>query len=145
LEKLDAQNFKTVQPGLQSALPFAITTYRYVPIFTSVALARPGAQGGYVYDSYLIARGMVGYGEKPQQGDTTDVSSLQYWRDRDVNNELIWDRTRFLLGVNGTKWVGIPANLNNGPANAELQNAANWQLIFQSANRVGAVCIRTNG
>lgn len=145
LEKLDALNFKTVDPGLASALPFSITTYRDVPIFTSVLLARPGTQGGYVYDSYLIARGMVGYGEQPQQGDTTAVASLQYWRDRDLNNELIWDRTRFMLGVNGTKWVGAAANVNNGPANAELQVPGNWQLVFQSANRVGAVCIRTNG
>lgn len=143
LEKLDALNFKTlIKP---SELPFTITTYRDVPIFTSVLLARAGAQGGYVYDSYLIAKGMVGYGEKPQQGDTTDVASLQYWRDRDANNELIWDRTRFILGVNGTKWVGNAANSNNGPANAELSVPGNWQLVFQSANRVGAVCIRTNG
>lgn len=145
LEKLDAISFKTVEPGLQSALPFAITTYRDVPIFESVLLVRNGAQGGYVYDSYLISKGMIAYGEKPQQGDTTDVASLQYWRDRDLNNELIWDRTRFILGVNGTKWVGNAANVNNGPANAELSNPANWNLIFQSANRVGAVCIRTNG
>jgi len=143
LKKLDALNFKSVI--MPSQLPWTITTYRDVPIFTSNALVRNGANGGYVYDSYLIAKGMVGYGEKAQQGDTTDVASIQYWRDRDLNNELIWDRTRFILGVNLTKWVGVAANLNNGPTNAELQNPANWNLIGQSANRVGAVCMRTNG
>ncbi len=143
LKKLDALNFKSLV--MPSELPWTITTYRDIPIFTSASLVRAGAQGGYVYDSYLIAKGMVAYGEKPQQGDTTDVASLQYFRDRDLNNELLWDRTRFILGVNGTKWVGNPANLNNGPTNAELQNPANWNLVFQSANRVGAVCIRTNG
>ena len=143
LKKLDALNFKSVV--MPSELPWTITTYRDIPIFTSASLVRAGTGGGYVYDTYLIAKGMVAYGEKGQQGDTTDVASLQYWRDRDLNNELIWDRTRFILGVNGTKWVGNPANLNNGPTNAELQNPANWQLVFQTANRVGAVCIRTNG
>lgn len=143
LEILDALNFKTtVRP---SELPFDITTYRDIPIFTSTALVRAGTGGGYVYDTYLITKGTVGYGEKPQQGDTTDIASLQYWRDRDLNNELIWDRSRFMLGIAGTKWVGTAANLNNGPTNAELQTAANWNLVFQSANRVGAVCIRTNG
>lgn len=143
LEKLDALNFRSLK--MPSELPWTITTYRDIPIFESVALVRNGTQGGYVYETYLVAKGMVGYGEKPQQGDTTDVASIQYWRDRDLNNELIWDRTRFILGVNGTKWVGNAANPNNGPSNAELQVPGNWQLVFQSANRVGAVCIRTNG
>lgn len=62
-----------------------------------------------------------------------------------VRREQVWDRTRFILGVNGTKWVGNAANPNNGPSNAELQVPGNWQLVFQTANRVGAVCIRTNG
>jgi hypothetical protein len=145
LEVLDSLNFKTLIKA--SELPFSITTYRDIPIFTSTALVRAqtGGNGGYVYDSYLITKGTVGYGEKPQQGDTTDVASLQYWRDRDLNNELIWDRTRFMLGIAGVNWTGVPANINNGPTNAEFQTAGNWALAFQTANRVGAVCIRTNG
>jgi len=147
LEVLDAISFKTVSPGLQSELPFSIETYRGIPIFTSTALVRAqtGGNGGYVYDTYVITKGTVGYGDKPQQGDTADVASLQYFRDRDLNNELIWDRTRFLFGIAGVNWTGVPANLNNGPTNAELQTAANWALAFQTSNRVGAVCIRTNG
>jgi len=143
LKKLDNLNFKSLK--MPSELPWTITTYRDIPMFTSASLVRAGVQGGYVYDSYLIAKGMVAYGEKPQQGDTTDVASLQYWRDRDLNNELLWDRTRFILGVNGTKWVGNAANVNNGPTNAELQNPANWQLAFQTASRIGVAAIRTNG
>jgi hypothetical protein len=145
LEILDSLNFKTLIKS--SELPFDITTYREIPIFTSTALSRAqtGGNGGYVYDTYLITKGTVGYGEKPQQGDTTDVASIQYWRDRDLNNELIWDRTRFLFGIAGINWTGTPANVNNGPTNAELQTATNWALAFQTANRVGAVCIRTNG
>lgn len=146
LEILDALNFKSLK--MPSELPFTITTYRDIPIFTSVNLVRAGTSAqnpGYVYDTYLLAKGTVGYGEKPQQGDTADVASLQYWRDRDLNNEIIWDRTRFLLGIAGVSFTGAPANTNNGATNAELQTAANWALSFQSANRVGAVCIRTNG
>jgi hypothetical protein len=50
------------------------------------------------------------------------------------------------MHLNGLKWTpqnGVPAL--DTPSNAELANPANWQLIYQTANRVGAVCIRTNG
>jgi len=46
-----------------------------------------------------------------------------------------------LLG--GTKWVGTPAG--QSATNAELQDVDNWELVYQSANRCGAVMIRTNG
>jgi hypothetical protein len=141
LQKLDALNFKTTI--MPSELPWTIQTYRDVPIFTSVALARAGSVSGYVYDSYLITKGAVGYGEKPQQGDTTDVASLQYFRDRDKNNELIYDRTRFILGLNGMKWIGTPGG--QSATNAELETVGNWSLVFQSANRVGVAAFRTNG
>lgn len=141
LEKLDALNFKSIIKP--SELPFDIQTYRDIPIFLSTSLVRAGTTNGYVYDTYLISKGTVGYGEKPQQGDTTDVASLQYWRDRDLNNELIWDRTRFVLGVNGTRWGGTTGG--QSATNAEMQVAASWTLMFTTANRVGAVCIRTNG
>lgn len=142
LRKLDRLNFKTLV--MQSELPWTIETYCGVPVITSVALARAcTGGGGYVYDTYFVSKGVVGYGEKPQMGDVRDVASLQYFLDRDKNNDLIWDRTRFIMGVNGTKWVGNAAG--QSATNAELQAAANWNLVFQSANRVGAACIRTNG
>jgi len=139
LESLDALNFKT---GVPSALG-TINTYRGIPIYVSSKLVRPGATSGYVYDSYLIARGVVGYGEKPQAGDSTDVASLQYWRNPDINNEMIYDRTRFIIHPNAMKWVGVPA----GPSasNAELQVPDNWKLAFQTPDRTGMVCFRTNG
>ncbi|MEY2466754.1 MAG: hypothetical protein QOD03_1275 [Verrucomicrobiota bacterium] len=139
LESLDALNFKT---GVPSALG-PINTYRGIPIVTSSKLVRAGGVSGFVYDSYLITRGTVGYGEKPQQGDTIDVSSLHYWKDPDKNNEFIYDRTRFVMHVNGTKWVGNPAGQT--AANSELQTPGNWQLAWQTADRIGAVCFRTNG
>ncbi len=140
LESLDSLNFKRIT--LPSELPFDISTYRDIPIITSSKLARAGATTGLVYDSYLIARGTVGYGEKPQLGDVVDPASLQYWRNPDLNNEYIYDRTRFVMHVNGTKWVGAP--VGESAANSELQAAANWQLSWQTANRIGAVCFRTN-
>lgn len=140
LEKLDAANFKTGKP---SDLPFDITTYRGVPIFTSESLVRAGTTNGFVYDSYLITRGTFAYGEKGQMGDSIDVASLQFDQDKDKNNEVIYDRTRFILHPNGLKWVGAPAG--QSPTNAELQTIANWNLVYQTANRCGVACFRTNG
>ena len=140
LEILDANSFKT---GIQSGLPFNVTTYRGIPIFTSESLVRAGTTSGFVYDSYLLASGVVGIGEKPQLGDVIDASSLQFFADRDKNNEAIWDRTRFLMHLNGMKWVGTPAG--QSATNVELRTIANWNLVYQTANRVGVTCMRTNG
>lgn len=141
LEILDSLNFKSLK--MPSELPWDIQTYRDIPIFTSVALSRVGTISGFVYDSYLIARGAIGYGDKPQAGDVRDVAALQYWFDRALNNDLIYDRTRFILGVDGTNWTGIPAG--QSATNAELQTSTNWSLVYQTANRCGVACIRTNG
>jgi hypothetical protein len=149
LEKLDAVSFKTAEPGLQSGLPFRIRTYRGIPVFISDLLVRAGGTSGFVYETYILGNGIVAYGDKPQTADTgttVDVAALQFFADKDKNTEYIWDRTRFLMHMNGLKWnpqAGIPAL--DTPSNSELANPANWQLIYQTANRVGAVCLRTNG
>lgn len=143
LEKIDASGFKN---GVESGLPFGITTYRGVPIFVSEDLVRAGTTSGYVYDTYIASPGVVGYGEKPQVADTgftVDTASLQFDVDKDKNNQFLWDRTRFLYHVAGTRFGGSPAG--SSATNAELQTHSNWSLVFQSASRVGIVCLRSNG
>lgn len=141
LEKADSDSFKS---GVVSGLPYGLDTYRGVPIFTSSLLVRAGTTNGSVYDSYLVAAGRFGYGERPQVLDEVSVAALQSFADFERNVWKVIDRTRFLLHLNGMKWVGTPANVNGGPNNAEMANVNNWQLAFSSANRVGAVCILTN-
>jgi hypothetical protein len=91
----------------------------------------------------MVSKGVIGYGEKPQQGDVRDTASLSYFFDRDKNNDLIWDRSRLMLGMNGTRWGGSPGG--QSATNAELQVVASWTLVYASANRVGITCLRTNG
>ena len=141
LQKIDSQSFALVI--LKSQVPYKLTTYRDIPLFVSNALVRAGTNNGFVYDTYILSKDAVGYGEKPQASDVKDVASLSYFYDRDKNNDLIYDRTRFLMGVDGTKWVGNPAG--QSATNAELQTIANWQLLYQSADRCGIAVIRTNG
>ena len=145
LEKLDASSFKS---GIQSGLPFQIDTYRGVPVFICDALVRNGTTSGQVYDTYLLSNGVIGLGEKPQVVGTIDrpiidVASLNYQADPNTNSEYIYDRTRVVLHLNGMRWTGSPAA--QSATNAELGTFGNWALAYQSANRVGAVCIVSNG
>ncbi len=143
LEVLDSLNFK--KTVLASELPFTIDSYRDIPVIVSDSLCRAGTATGKVFDTYLLASSTVGYGEKAQAGDVADVASLQYFHDKEANDEFIYDRTRHMQGIAGTRYKGAPADPNNGPTNAELQDRTAWELAFSSAKLCGAVCVRTNG
>lgn len=121
---------------------FMLETYKGFPVYVSSDLKRAGGTSGSVYDTYLIAAGAVGYGAKPQS-DSRDAASLQYYARPDLNEDQIYDRTRSMIHVNGTKWVGTPAG--QSAANAELATNTNWNLVFQTADRCGIVQIKTNG
>ncbi len=142
LEVLDKDSFKD---GVESGLPFTVRTYRGIPIFVCDSLVRAGATSGYVYETYILAKGLVGMGEKPQvfdDGETIEVASLQRRADKDTNQMLIWDRTRFVMHINGVKWTGTPSG--QSATDAELATHSNWSLV-STAKRVGGVVLRTNG
>lgn len=140
LEALDATNFKTGKP---SDLPYDIDTYRGLQIVRCAALKRAGTTNGSVYDSYLISRGAIGYGEKSQVIDNIDAASFSMYKDVDKNETRIYDRRRKAIAVAGTKWTGTPAG--QSATDAELGTLGNWTLVTQSADRVGIACIVTNG
>lgn len=141
LNILDKDSFKD---GVESNMAFKVRTYRQIPIFTSRLLVRAGAGGGFVYDTFILAPGSIGIGAKPQSAQVGDVAHLILDETEIAKNNLsVFDRNRFVVHVNGTKWVGTPAG--SSATNAELATPASWQLAFQSADRVGGVLIRTNG
>ena len=141
LEILDKESFKD---GVASGLPFTVTTYRGIPIFTSNLLVRAGTTSGYVYETYILGKGTVGKGMKPQSAQVGDVSSLILDLTQvGKNNVSLYDRTRYLVHLNGMKWVGTPGG--QSATDAELAAIANWDLAYSSADRVGGVLIRTNG
>lgn len=139
LEIADKDSFKN---GVESGLPFSITTYRGVPLFVSSELVRAGTTNGYVYETYILGQGVLAVGEKPQTAGTRDVASLRFWDDALKNDVTIVDRTRYLVHLNGMIWGGTPGG--QSATNAELYTGTNWTLGYTSAARVGAVCIRTN-
>jgi hypothetical protein len=145
LERADKGSFKD---GVESGLPFKISTYRGVPIFASESLVRAGTGNGYVYETYLLAKGIIGRGEKPQvMGTNADPAigdaTFNFNPDVDLNNQRIYDRTCFLMHLNYMKYVAATAS--DSPTHVELYTPASWTLQAQSAPRVGAVLIRTNG
>lgn len=125
-----------------------LETYKGYRVFVSNNLVRAGAVNGFVFDTYVFAPGVFAWGEKPQVGGplnqpVIDVSSLNYWAAAQTNVGEIYDRTRFLIHLNGLKWGGVPGG--QSASNAELATAANWTLDYASADRVGVACLRSNG
>lgn len=134
----DSNSFERASEGA-----FMVERYKGIPVHVSLSLVRSGGTSGVVYDTYVFAPGVVGWGEKPQVGDHIDVASLAFEEDKAKNRQTIYDRRRYLVHVNGTKWKGTPAG--QSATNTELATPANWELAFQTADRVGVLCIRTNG
>lgn len=133
----DTNSFERASKG-----DLMLETYKGIPMYTSNLLSRAGTTSGTTYDTYVIAAGSIGWGLKPQTSGI-DVSSLQYYPDPTKNQETIYDRTRALIHINGTKWTGTPAG--QSATDAELATSTNWSLAYQTADRVGVVQIRTNG
>jgi len=121
---------------------FILETYKGIPVYVSAALSRAGTTSGTVFDTYILSPNAIGYGAKPQV-DGMGAASLQYDVDPAKNQEAIYDRTRYLVHVDGTRFTGSPAG--QSATNAELATVGNWGLAYQSADRCGIVCMRTNG
>lgn len=141
LNILDKESFKD---GVESGLPFTTRTYRGIPIFTSNLLVRAGTGNGFVYETYILSRGSIGYGAKPQSNKVGDTAHLVLDEAQAAKNNLaVYDRNRYVIHLNGMKWVGNAAG--QSATDAELATIANWDLVYSSADRVGGVLIRTNG
>lgn len=125
--------------------PGKMEYYKGYRVFVSNLLVRAGAGGGLVFDTYIFAPGVFAWGEKAQKDGTliADVAVLALYQDPRLNQTELYDRSRFLLHPNGLKWVGAPAG--QSASNAELATAGNWNLDYASADRVGIVCLRSNG
>ncbi len=111
-------------------------------------LVRAGAASGYVFDTYIFSPGVIAWGEKAQKDGTTmslvaDAAALTLYSDPRLNQSELYDRSRFLLHLNGMRWGGNPGG--QSASNAELATAGNWTLDYATADRVGVVCLRSNG
>lgn len=128
-----------------SPTPGQMEYYKGYRVFVSNLLFRAGGQSGFVFDTYIFAPGVFAWGEKAQKDGmlVNDVAVLAIFPDPRLNQTELYDRSRFLLHPNGLKWVGAPAG--QSASNAELGTAANWNLDYLTADRVGIVALRSNG
>jgi hypothetical protein len=117
-------------------------TYKGIPLFINDLLVRDGTTSGKVFESYVFARGSVGFGEKPQSNVIGDVASLTRDEDAHTNDVVLYDRTRVVMHPSGGIWGGTPSG--NSATNAELATGGNWTLAGDIRN-TGIVRIRTNG
>lgn len=140
LKTIDSAGFTA---GKASGADFVILRYQGIPVYQSSLLMRAGTTSGAVYETYIVGPGVVGWGEKPQIGDNIDVASLQLYLRKDLNNVQIYDRTRYLMHVNGTAFIGVPAG--QSATNGELSTVTNWGLVYLTTDRVPVACLRSNG
>lgn len=117
--------------------------YKGIPLYISDLLVRNGGTSGKVYDTYIFVPGAIGMGDKMQTDKVGDIASLTKKEDAGPNTVSFFDRNRFVLHVQGTKWVGTPAG--QSASNAELATEGNWTLAYGDAKNVGVCCLRTNG
>lgn len=147
-EHYSMQNATVLAGPAPATGPGYVEYYKGYRVFVDVNLYRAGGVSGYVFDTYIFAPGVFAWGEKPQVGGplnqpVIDVASLNYWAQAPSNVASIYDRTRFIIHPNGMRWTGAPAG--QSATNAEFATAGNWTLDYSTADRVGIVCLRSNG
>jgi hypothetical protein len=139
---LQVQDQITYVRNSEGTIVYAV--WKGVKVFMSDLLSRAGTTSGTVYDTYILGPGSIGMGDKPQSAQVGDAASLLLDTTQiAINRVSLYDRTRFVAHVMGTKWKGTPAG--QSATNAELATVGNWELAYSSAKLAGAVCLRTNG
>ena len=93
---------------------------------------------GYVYTSYLFARGVVGRGS----GTPVDWVPTETDRDSLAGEDIIINRIALVIHVYGVKWKGEPADEDDTtPANSDLEIGTNWERVYEDKN-IGIVAIK---
>ena len=111
-----------------------IVTYRGLPVIVNDTLPkRAGTTSGYVYTTYLFGNGAFGYGQGQAPVPTeTDRDSL-------AGEDILITRTHFLMHPRGIKFTSASV-AGEFPINIELQNATNWDRVYERKNcRIAAI------
>lgn len=91
---------------------------------------------GNVYDTYLLADGVIGRGD----GTPTDLTPVETDRDSLAGEDYLINRRAFVLHPLGVKWTG--ANIaSTSPSNDELKTGANWERVYERKH-IGMVLLR---
>lgn len=94
------------------------------------------------YSTYLVGRGAMAWAEsppavpvevdrKPAQGDGGGVEEL-------------WTRRQYIMHPYGIKWTSSSL-AGQSPTNAELEDATNWDRVFEERKQIPIAELLTNG
>lgn len=82
---------------------------------------------GDTYTTYFFGPAAIGYSE-----GTIGNGPMEQDRDILAGEDIIAMRTRFLMHVGGTKWVGTVAE--DFPSTTELADGDSWERVFENKN-----------
>lgn len=91
---------------------------------------------GTVYDTYLLADGVIGRGD----GTPVDLTPVETDRDSLAGEDYLINRRAFVLHPLGVKWTGASI-ASTSPTNDELKNGANWERVYDRKH-IGMVLLR---
>lgn len=98
----------------------------------------PAATSGFTYSTYMFGLGAVAYGEgEPKTPVETDRDSLK-------GDDYLINRREFLMHPRGVRWTGAAPQAGKSPSNAELENGAGWERVYERKN-VRLIELKTNG
>lgn len=98
---------------------------------------RAGTTSGTVYTTYLfgagaIAKGAANLGDRPLMGGF-GTEAVEFARVPLASDDVLINRRRYLMHPRGVQWqAGSVAG--QSPTDAELQDAANWQRVYEAKN-----------
>lgn len=91
---------------------------------------------GNVYDTYLLADGVIGRGD----GTPVDFTAVETDRDSLAGVDYLINRRAFVLHPLGIKWTGASV-AGTAPSNAELETGANWERVYDRKH-IGMILLR---
>lgn len=133
LQKLDLIDF---QPDSQQDVGWG-TYLGHSVIVDDGCPVEDGGTSGKKYTSYLFGEGAIGYGEGPVR------NPVEVDRDSLNDKDILINRRNFLLHPRGIAWQEESV-VNDFPTNDEVENAANWDRVYEKKN-IRLVKLITNG
>lgn len=91
---------------------------------------------GNVYDTYLLANGVIGRGD----GTPVDFTPVETDRDSLAGEDYLVNRRAFVLHPLGVRWEGA-SMASTSPDNTELKDGTNWKRVYDRKH-IGMVLLR---
>jgi len=100
--------------------------------------SRAGTTNGVVYTSVLFGAGAFAQGNAPLtdpiRGGASGTEGVEFGRVTLNSDDILVNRRRFILHPRGVRWLEQNIAEHGGPSNAELEEAAQWDMVFEPKN-----------